>query len=375
MRIMKKIAVSILVGACLLASLTGCSSLGKTMMTLGDSELTVNEVSLFLSRYKGTLWLSESSVATESYWNTIYDNKQGLTYNDYYTSCGLEAAKAYLAALHVFDEQNLTLPDSVEKEIDEKIDRLVEEEGSKSALNKKLGEYGANVKILKEVYLMEAKMAYLADSLYGSDGSLIDKAEKDAYYHENYRRFKQIFLPTYEYVYETNAQGEQVKVRDEDGYYKIRPLTDEEAAAVAAKKEMILNLTAKGDFEGFDALVTKYDEEPNSSSKTYPNGFYLSADSGYQITEVADALFEMEVGEIRTVIPEEGYGVYILMRYENEEDGYTSDANKNFFGDFTDNLKDFLIGEYLERYQADICVVDSVAADLDIKGVGINLYY
>ncbi len=368
----KRIALSVIALLLAVTFLGGCSSLGKPMMTLGDSELTVNMVSLFLSRLKGTL---SFSAAGEVYWDTIVDNKNGITYNDFYTAQGMDAAKTYLAAMHVFEERGLTLPKSAEDAVDEKIDRLIEEEGSRVVLNEKLAEYGANVKILREIYLIEEKMAYLIDDLYGADGSLIAKKEKDDYYKEHYRRFKQIFLPLYEFVYEENGEGEQVKVRDEDGNYKIRELTEAETLALEEKKDKILASAKSGDYAGFDALVTQYDEEPDEASKNYPNGFYLSEKSNYKITAVSEALFEMETGEIRTVIPENGYGVYIIMRYENEESGYASEKNKDFFGDFTELLKNHLIGEYLNRYLADIQIDTEAAKGVDIKSVGANVYY
>ncbi len=368
---LKKTGISLLCLLLVLSCLVGCSSLGKPMMTLGDSELTVNMISLLLSRLKGSLTLSASGSID---WDTIVDNEKGTTYNDFYTAQGIHAAKTYLAALYLFEERGLKLADSEVDRIDAEIDQMIQDAGSKAALNEELAQYGANIKILREVYLMEAKMEMLIDDLYGADGEKIDKTLKDQYYTENYRRYKQIFLPLYEFVYETDADGEEVKKLDEDGNYVIRALTEEEEEALEDLQNEILAQAEAGDFDGFDQLVSGYDEEPNESSKTYPNGFYLTENGG-NVAEVADALFEMEVGEIRTVIPQDGYGVYIIMRYEAETDGYASEDNKAFFGTFTEELKDDLIDEYLERYEADIVVDEEVALGVDMKSIGANVYY
>lgn len=372
MKRIKKALVATVTLLLVAAMLIGCASLGKPMMRLGDSELTANMVSLFLSRLKGTLSLSTTG---DVLWDTIVDNEKGTTYNDFYTAQGIEAAKTYLAAMHVFEERGLRLPDSVVDSVDAGIDALIDEEGSRAALNEKLAEYGVNVKILREVYLIEEKLAYLMDDLYAEDGSLIAKNEKDDFYNEQYRRFKQIFLPLYEYVYETDSQGKLVKVRDDKGNYKIRELNAEEELALNKKVETILEAAKTGDYTGFDELVSKYDEEPDEASKLYPEGFYLSERSNYKIEEVRKALFSMDEGEIRAVIPDGGYGVYIIMRYENAESGYSAEANQAFFGDFTELLKNHLIGEYLDRFTKEITVDEDVARGVDIKSVGANVYY
>ncbi len=371
----KKIGIACLAVLLSVTCLVGCASLGKPMMTLGESELTVNMVSLFLSRYKGVLSLSVSSSVLDSYWDTIVDNKQGITHNDVETERGLEMAKTYLAAMHVFEERGLSLPAETKRAVDQRIDDLIDEHGSKAVLNEELSKYGANVDILREVYLIEEKMTVLIDDLYGADGTLIDVSEKKAYYNENYRRFKQIFIPLYRFIYETNSKGEQVKATDEDGKYKTRALTEEEMKEVEETIALIESKAKKGDYEGFDKLVEEYDEEPNESSKTYPGGFYLSPNSAYEITAVKNALFEMETGEYRQVIPSAGYGVYIIMRYENEEEGYSKKENKDFFNTFTNELKNHLIEEYLERYKADILIDQEAADGVDMKSVEANLYY
>ncbi len=375
MKRMKKILISMLSLVLVCGCLFGCSSLGEPMMTLGDSELSVNVVTLFLSRYKGMLSMSVSASNADSYWDTIVDNKLGTTNNDVHTEYGLNMAKTYLAALYVFEERGLELSDDIIDSVDERIDQLIDAAGSKSALNEELAQYGANVDILREAYLIEEKMTVLIDDLYGEDGSLIDHGEQNAFYMENYRRFKQIFIPLYQFVYETNEKGEEVKKTDDNGKYVIRKLTDKEMAEVEARVEEIEGKIKSKDYEGFDKLVEAYDEEPNQSSKTYPGGFYLSPFSSYEITEVKEALFNMDTGTSRTVIPSSGYGIYIIMRYENEESGYTKKENKDFFNTFTSELKNHLVEEYLERYKADIIIDQSVADGVDMKNVKANLYY
>ena len=63
------------------------------------------------------------------------------------------------------------------------------------------------------------------------------------------------------------------------------------------------------------------------------------------------------------------------MRYENEENGYTKEENKDFFTAFTSELKNHKVEEYLERYKAEIVIDESVAKGVDMKSVEANLYY
>ena len=375
MKRMKKILISILSLVLVLSCLFGCASLGKTMMTLEESELSANMVKLFLSRYKGMLSVSVSASNSDTYWDTIVDNKQGTTNNDVHTEYGLNMAKTYLAAMHVFEERGLSLSDETIDAVDERIRELITAEGSKAALNEELAKYGANVEILRETYLIEEKMNMLIDDLYGEDGNLIDEGEKNAFYMQNYRRFRQIYIPLYRFVYETDENGDEVRKTDENGKYVIRELTDAEMADTEARIAKIEEQIVSKDYEGFDDLVETYDEEPNDTSETYPQGFYLSPDSAYEVTAVKEALFSMETGEYRTVIPSDGHGVYIIMRYENEENGYTKEENKDFFTAFTSELKNHKVEEYLERYKAEIVIDESVAKGVDMKSVEANLYY
>ena len=163
--------------ACMLIALcfTGCSSRGKKLMELDGTDIPVNLYMLLLSRMKGNLASSYAFGATalsDSFWDTVIDPATGQTYDDYYTNAVLENAKTYLAAMYLFDELGLKLPKETVAEIDEEMDRLVESDGkgSKNTLNTILSEYGANYKILREAYIMEAKIVYLNDYLFGADG-------------------------------------------------------------------------------------------------------------------------------------------------------------------------------------------------------------
>ena len=188
-RALKSIAI-ILVVITVFSCFASCSSKGKTLMELDGTKMSVNTFMLFLSRMKGNL-ASAYHYGTEAlktdFWDSVRD-ASGTTNNDYYTDLVLEDAKTYLAALYLFDELGLKLPDSYIEEIDTKMDDLVDLDGkgSKSALNDVLSQYGVNYNILRDAYIIEAKISYLRDHLFGENGSKIASEYVEEYYQQNY---------------------------------------------------------------------------------------------------------------------------------------------------------------------------------------------
>ena len=209
-KILAVVMALLMLGACL----TGCASkTGKAMLKLDGTELSENVFLLYLSRMKGSLcssYLYGSEAKTAAFWDKYMDTT-GKTYNEYYTQKVLESAKNTLAALYAFDEKKLKLPDSYMEDIDARLAELMEQDanGSKTEFDMILSEFGASYEVLREAYIIEAKVKYLTDTMLGTNGELIGKELIDGYYQENYARFKQIFLYTYT-VYKTDANGDEI---------------------------------------------------------------------------------------------------------------------------------------------------------------------
>lgn len=446
----KRIFAAVLACILMITAVTGCSSSGKKFMELENSKITVNMFMLLMSRMKGTLAASlGTKVNTNSFWDTVVDAKTGQTYDEYYKELVLESAKTYIAALALFDELDLKLPDPYIEEIDAAMDDLVEGpgEGSKTYLNTILAEYGANYEVLRETYIMEAKISYLSDHLFGSDGSLISEENYDKYYRDTYVRFKHIFFYTTKPVYETDDNGdviyykdltadpmriayktsssdESIDIRkktdekdkvvtdangdvvyvytdgegkervsydkgstgnptypnpilDKNGYTMTEPLSTQEALELSDRVQIIMESLKVGEYSLFDKYVEEYGEDPGMDS--YPNGCYLTATSDYDSTEVRDALFEMEDGEIRRI--ESEYGIHIVMKYELDEGGYAKEENMDFFRNedgsyaFINDMKNKLLGVYLEKYKTDIVIKDDLLDEMSMKNVKANYNY
>lgn len=432
-RIYKRVIALVLTFILAMSCLAGCSSNGKTLMQIEDTKISVNLYMLYLSRLKGILCSAYSfgeDAMEDSFWDTVM-SAEGMTYNTYYSNTILENTKTYLAALYEFDQRGLELPKATLNKIDERIDDFIENDadGSKTTFNSMLSEYGVNYKLLREAYIIEEKISMLKDTVYGANGELIAKNLIDDYYEQNYARFKQIFYYTYDYVYMTDANGDDIYYRKdgkiaydtsepampkndsdgkpvydsngdrvyiyvneeglsriaydkkngtrrhktaEDGSYIVANLEGEELQAVLDSAAQTMEKTAKNDFTGFEALM--------SDDETYPNGYYMTRDSNYDSPEVVKALFEMEIGEVRLI--KSDYGIHIIMKYELEEDGYNKKDNSDFFistatGNyvFMSDIKNQLMSSYLEKHKDKIIIDKTLLEGVDMKSVAPNFYY
>ena len=182
-RIWIKITALALALLLLLATAVGCAS-GKALMKVDGVSMSVNVYELMLSLQKGNMayminyWYGD--VNSEEFWSTVVDENSS-TYDDYYTAAVYKKAQNLVAAAALFDEMGLSLPASRIEKIDADIEAYVEELGSKKALNTALSAYNVNVDMYREYKLLEAKSAYLAETLYGSDGSKIGAMLKENY--------------------------------------------------------------------------------------------------------------------------------------------------------------------------------------------------
>ena len=378
---LKKAVCIIMTLAMLACSLISCGSTGKPLLTLDGHSISVNLFELYLTRAKSMLSVEYGeSIKSNDFWETwidIYDKK---TYNTQHTEEVLDSAKTYLAAIAVFDELGLELPKSSIDEIDATLEEMVmnEANGSKSAFNAILAHYGANYDILREAYIIEAKISYLREELFGKNGSKVGANLIDDYYKENYARFKQVFLCTYEELYELDANGKKIYQYDSNGEIKVRHYkdSDPEMKIVESDAKAIMEEAKAGDFNGFDALVKEY----NQGSNDYPNGYYVSEYTAYDAIEVVDEVFDMEIGEVRRVRSD--YGIHIVMRYDIVDGAYTFEENEDLFIStktgtyiFMSDLVDKLYYEYLAEYKEKITVDEELLKTVDIKSVDINYYY
>lgn len=202
----------------LIIALCGCSTNDQIVASssVGSNNVSVAMYSLMTSLTKGNLayYITQKygNYNSTEFWSTITDGNTQMTYREYYTFIVDEKVKNCLASLNLFDELGLSLTDSDIAVIDQEMADFVKEdgEGSKNTLNGILAEYGANYRTLRDYKIMNAKISKLSEHLYGTNASKIADNVKNDYLKNNYVAFRQILLPTYEYVYETDKYGDDI---------------------------------------------------------------------------------------------------------------------------------------------------------------------
>lgn len=412
----------------LLPCFVGCSSKGPKMLELGDSEISLNLFYFYLSRMKGTYCaINGISENDDSHWDSIMDSS-GKTYNEYYTEFVLNEVKNLLVAVHFFEELDLELPDSEVDAIDAEIERMIEEEanGSKSQFNKMLANYGANTAVLREAYIIEKKVEYLKNHLYGANGERIGADMYNEYYQKNYARFKHILFETYEYKFVTDQYGDPVYYKgttgnsiayketaftngtdkngdtiflteengkisydtengkkrvetDENGEKVTIPLSGEALDRKIAEVKAMHGALAAGSYAVFDAKMAEHNEEWDLE-ESYPNGYYVTKTTETSWNAIRDKVFTMKVGEIAELETE--FGIHIIMRYELEDLGYNNDLNKDFFYStvtgqylFLPSLKQYLLSEKVKPELEKITIKEKIYQKADMKSVKPNFYY
>lgn len=423
-------------------SAVSCSS-GATAMSLGKQKISSNLYELYLSRQKGTLcttYYYGAKAKYDEFWETTIDT-DGTTYNDYWTSYMVECIKIYLAALYMFEEEEkLTLPASYTDQIEEELYELVigDGDGSKAALNAILADYGVNYNMLKEAYMIDAKVDYLQKHLYGDDLSKVSDELKEQYYQDNYVRFKQVFIANYKYVYETDSDGtvmyfepaadgsgadgqpiydkengvrkfdddgKAIKDKygnviyynadgtiaydskngipaytyDENGNYKTESYSAEELEKRKTQAEDMAEFTFPGDTESFEEYIEQYSEDGDGQSN-FPDGYYFSTNAQYAykyIVDIIEQLLQMQVGDIRVV--ESEYGYHVIMKYELDEGAY-ADSDKDVWFEsentsFTSDVTQWLFEERCKKYIDRVEINYDALSKVDMKTVNPNYYY
>ena len=425
------LCLTLLAGA---VAMTACSKKESTLLELDGHTISVNQYQLLLSRVKASLYYGGYSVNSDTFWDMVIDS-DGNTYDQYFRNAALNDAKRYLAAAALFDELGLVLPQSYKDAIEEDIEEYIRDAGSKSALNNTLSAYGVNVDMLRDLYLLEAKYAYLQTYLYGAEGEKVAANVRYEYLTEHAVAFKQVLIRSFDYVYETDLNGDTVYykvgennakvnnvaydtingnprqdeygktildkngdtvyylgngsiaydkekgvrsvVYDESGVAKTVKYSSEKLAEHRAAAEEMLASVAKGDYAAFEALMEEYQVSGDDAFVTDGEYcfLYTTGDNAYDyLNDIADALAESEEGTLRMVTSEYGYNV--VMKYPIPEDAVTNSAYEEWFGELTSRVMAKLFHNKCEPYMEKVTVnSESFAALPSMKQVATNFSY
>ena len=379
---------------------------------------------------------------TANYWEQIL-SLDGKTYNQHYSSQVLEGLKYIAAALYLYDELGLSLSKEDEDSIDALIEAFIEDRdignGSKTKFNSILSAYGANITVLRDSYVIEAKLAQLKEHLYGKDGSLLTSTAWEEYYRQSYMRGFQLSVANYYYEHELDADQNSryyqtktaddgtVTLTDKIAYDTTRGVATEEKdtngdtvyrlqnedgsfGAIAYDKqkgavkykydadgELIekyyteaemtkrlenLNKIAE-DCRHNEALFLEYAEFSDSSAFNdiyAPNGMYFSV-SGYMGDDVFERfsaeLMKLEPGEL-CIVQYTANGsthYYLLMRAELDSGAWSREENSRWFQTMTNDTIEYMLQKRCQEYIQYVTVNEALLSGVDITVVAANKYY
>ncbi|MBE6599148.1 MAG: hypothetical protein E7638_06880 [Ruminococcaceae bacterium] len=358
---MKRIICSISAAILATSLLVSCQRTGEAVLSFGDSVITENQFAYYLATYKANYLTSYADMEdTKAFYSLELPN--GMTGEEYLFSETVGNVAKSLVCAELFEENGLVLSSSVTDAVDSYIESFIDDYagGDKRALNSALSEYGINVEMLREIYLIEEKGSALYDYLYGENGTIgVTEAELSAYCDENYARVRHIYINN-KYGYEMTEDG--YTARDENGNYVTYALSGEELDAKNAVVSAIDEALAAG--EDFHAVYEAYSED-----KYYENGYYLSPQMDF-VEEVELSAFDLEVGEWTKV--ESDVGVHYIMRLENEERPWENEANADFFDGFREQVSFLAFVEYVEAYIPEVVQNEEKLAEFSVEASPAN---
>ncbi|MBO5701689.1 MAG: hypothetical protein J6S71_04555 [Clostridia bacterium] len=389
-----RIAALLLAAVMMTLSLASCGGMGNTVMELGGTVITENMIEFWLSRYKAQFVYYYGDPICQQYdldnieqfWHIKDESGSGKTYDEIMSEFIYENAETYLCALYLFDQYGLALPTETVTEIDEYIDELCEKNasGSKSEFNAILESYGINRKQLRELYLIDAKVDYLQEYLFGANGTLgVTKVDKEEYYQANYVRMRQICFFINERP-ELDSNGDPVL--DSKGNVKYVDMTASETQDARARASEALKKIQMG--TEFPSVHNEFDE--NKQDNQY-SSIYISRDSAMgsdpALEKIYTELQDMKVGEIRLIETENN--LHIVEKLELVEGAYDDSANIDFFSFYdpeTDALMTFegylveplfleYIAESLEKFSADVKIDTDALNKKKLSNVKANYSY
>mgnify|MGYP004518463743 FL=1 len=356
---MKKKLTAVLAAIAVLCMLfSSCS--GAAVMSYGKTKLTYGQYKYLFASLKNFYLETYSDIKdSNSFWDK--EAEGGQTYGEFIDGEIKATIRDFVISAGVFDKLGYTVGDEAKEKIKADVDDAVELFGGRSYLSAALSELGLDEGELEEVYTIQYKYESL---LYEHGISAGDDSDIEAYYNDKYVCGKVIYIST-KYAYVTDENGQR-QVGD-DGYYKMRALTDDEKrikdrTADDAEKRLGDNSDA------FDEMYT--DSSLNDLDVSfYPRGMYFCSDEPYAsgLNAVSDAIFALDEGEwTRT---EDENGVYFVKRETLPEKAYDDAGDYIQFSDIKELCARSRFREVMDGYSDGLQTDEEKISDLSVKNV------
>lgn len=343
--------------------LSACGNAGELALEYDDIIVTSRMYEYWAAYYKAVFMRSYAGISdTDEFWDS--EASDGMTAEEYLSGVLLENVKKNIAGAWLFDYMGLKFTSDMKKEVREGIKSLRNNfaDGKKRAFNEYLSQFGINEDILYDIYVMDAKVSYCYNYLFGESGiAEISDADKKTFLDDHYSHIQHLYINNkYKYVLDENGNY----TYDENGKTVTTNLTSEEIA----EKEKAIAAVEAGLNSGvsFEELWEEYSED-----KLYEKGYYIASDTKF-ITDVVTAAFKIKVGEWTKV--ETQYGVHFIKRYATDDSPWDDKAYTDFFLDFEDKLKEYLFTKMLGDVTDKITVYPDVTSKIKLRDVKPSYY-
>ena len=356
------LSVSLLLGSA--AALSSCGENGPAALEYEGVRVSEKLYAYWMAHYKHAFLTTYRDASdTDEFWNSTLEN--GQTAEEYLTSVVNRNVSRYAAAAWLFDYMKLKLTSGMKKEVENGIDEICQYSfgGDKEKFNEYLAEIGIDRDTLYDAYIMDVKLNYVKEYLYGVSGVInVPDSDRMAYLEEKYVRIAHIYVND-KFKWETDEDGEYVT--DEDGHGKKRGLTEDEAASAAETIDAVRRGLENG--TDFGELWEEYSED-----KLYPGGYYLLPTTSGFFDEVVSAAFGLEIGETRELETE--YGVHFIKRYKMEGTPWNDSGSADFFGDFEDDMRSYLFTVMIDEVAADVTVNEDITGAHKLRDAAVAQY-
>lgn len=293
----KGIILLLCIVMCLSQCLTSCSTgKGQVVMSYGDISINENLFIYMLALGKSQLLQNYSGATTDIPMLWAQEVGDGTTFDDLsYLDQQLDIrVKMFFADYALKHGGKLTSEER--KEITKQMDTLVENFGSKAALNKYLETYTMNYDLLEEYYELEFLQSKGLSMAFSIDGEYeIPIEDAQTYYRNNFVTVKHI------------AIGTEFAGTDEDGNYIY--FTEEEKAERKNLIDSVVKALENGeDWDKYATLSEDKFNELNPDGYTITRGVLDRSMAGYEAVA-----FSLKEGEWDT-FELEGTSTYIIKR-------------------------------------------------------------
>lgn len=292
--------------------------------------------SVYKAQYKGELSKKYNVSDTEAFWNS--KDEDGNVFGELLKEKTKAYIRAVVASSALFDKYT-TLSSSDRQRIEKfEYEALYRFDSSVSKYNEAMAKYGFDFSDFKYA----AELLYKAESaeikMFGDYGSVASSFYSDC--EEFYKKYSHVYLVFVreETTFVLDENGNRVV--DENGFDKLRDLTEKERAERALRIEK-LTAAANGINEGnvnperYFELMDEYDE---GDRKSHADGYYFMKDAAYTkefseaFPEVTAAVEELGVGKCAEV--DVSVGKCFIYKVEREKEAYVDTASDWCFSDF-----------------------------------------